>query len=51
LASIFKLFEDATSQDIKLEVKEMFQAKNCIVEHIADKKTKSSEEDDLNSIL
>jgi hypothetical protein len=47
LASIFKLFEDATSKDIKFDVKEIFQAKSCIVEHIADKRTKSSEEDEL----
>jgi hypothetical protein len=37
LASVYKLFEDATSRDMKFDVKEVFQAKNCIIENIADK--------------
>src|ERR1035437_63490 len=38
LASIFKLFEDASSKDLKFDVKEVFQAKSYIVEHISDRK-------------
>lgn len=47
LASIFKLFEDASSRDLKFDVKEVYQAKNCIVENIIDKPKKSGEEDIL----
>lgn len=36
LASTYKLFEDASSKDAKFDVKEVFQAKNCIIENIAD---------------
>jgi hypothetical protein len=45
LASIFKLFEDAASKDLKFEVGEIFQAKTCIVENIVDRPKKSSSED------
>lgn len=49
LASIFKVFEDATSTDYKFDVKEIYQAKNCIVEHIIDKpKSINSDEDFIN---
>lgn len=37
LASIYKTFEDGVSEDLKFDVKEIFQSKNCIVEHISDK--------------
>ena len=37
LASIFKLFEDASSKDLKFDVKEIYQAKTCIVENTIDK--------------
>lgn len=47
LASIFKLFEDAASKDLKFDVKEMYQAKSCIVENITDKPKKAEEEDIL----
>lgn len=47
LASIFKLFEDACSKDLKFDVKEIFQAKTCLVEHIVDKPKKTEEEDIL----
>jgi len=47
LASIFKLFEDASSKDLKFDVKEVYQAKNCIVENIIDKPKKTEEEDIL----
>ena len=47
LASIFKLFEDASSKDLKFDVKEVYQAKTCIVENIVDKPKKSGEEDIL----
>jgi|ERR1035437_1325955 hypothetical protein len=47
LASIFKLFEDASSKDLKFDVKEVFQAKSYIVEHISDRKKLPNEEEDL----
>jgi hypothetical protein len=47
LASIFKLFEDACSKDLKFDIKEIYQAKTCIVENITDKPRKSEEEDIL----
>lgn len=47
LASIFKLFEDAASHDLKFDVQEIYQAKTCLVEHITDKPRKSSEEEDI----
>lgn len=37
LASIYKIFENSTSKDIKFEPKEVFQAKNCLIEHIINK--------------
>jgi hypothetical protein len=46
LASIFKLFEDASSKDLKFDVKEIYQAKTCIVENIVDK-PKTHTADDL----
>jgi len=46
LASIYKLFEDSTSKTAKFDVKEMFQAKTCIIENIIDKPKKSSEFDE-----
>lgn len=47
LASIFKLFEDASSKDVKFDVREVFQAKNHLVEHVSDRKKSPSEEEDL----
>lgn len=47
LASIFKLFEDASSKDVKFDVREIYQAKNYIVEHISDRKKKPNDEEDL----
>ena len=47
LASIFKLFEDATSKDVKFDVREVYQAKSYIVEHVSDRKKSPSEEEDL----
>jgi len=47
LASIFKLFEDASSKDLKFDVREMYQAKTCIVEHIVDKPKTAQTEDIL----
>ena len=47
LASIFKLFEDASSKDVKFDVREVFQAKNYLVEHVSDRKKSPSEEEDL----
>lgn len=37
LASIYKLFENAVSTEIFFESKEIFQAKNCLVEHVLSK--------------
>jgi len=37
LASIYKIFEDNISREVKFNVNETFQAKNCIIEHIIDK--------------
>lgn len=37
LASIYKLFEDGVSDEVRFNVNEVFQAKTCIVEHIIDK--------------
>lgn len=48
LASIFKLFEDASSKDVKFDVREIYQAKTCIVEHIVDR-PKPAGGDDLLS--
>lgn len=49
-ASIYKVFEDATSQDTKFDLKEVYQSKNCIVEGIVNKPNKiiSPEEDLIN---
>jgi len=49
LASIFKLFEDVTSCDSKFDVEEVFQARSCIVEHIAGKPKKTTESQELLS--
>lgn len=48
LASIFKLFEDASSKDSKFDVKEMYQAKTCIIENIVDKPKKVGDDDILS---
>lgn len=47
LASIYKTFENGVSEDLKFDVKEIFQSKNCIVEHIADKPRVTQSEDEL----
>lgn len=48
LASVYKLFEDITSKDTKFEVKEIFQAKNCIIENISTKqKPNLNESEDI----
>jgi DNA mismatch repair ATPase MutS len=44
LASTYKIFENASSKDAKFDVKEVFQAKNCIIENIADSNKKSINE-------
>jgi DNA mismatch repair ATPase MutS len=41
LASTYKIFENASSKDAKFDVKEVFQAKNCIIENIADSNKRS----------
>jgi len=47
LASIFKLFEDASSKDLKFDVKEIYQAKTCIIENIVDKPKKVGDDEDI----
>ena len=47
LASIYKIFEDVVSSECKFDVKEVYQAKNCIVEHIVDKPKVTHSEDEL----
>ena len=50
LASIYKLFEDGVSDEVRFNVNEVFQAKTCIVEHIIDKPKsviKETEDDQL----
>lgn len=47
LASIFKLFENASSKDLKFDVKEIYHAKTCIVENIVDKPKRTGEEEDI----
>ena len=39
LASIYKLFEDCTSKETKFEVKEICQAKECLVEHVVERQS------------
>jgi hypothetical protein len=48
LASIYKTFENGTSNDVKFNVKEAFQAKNCIVENICDKPKNNNEDELIN---
>lgn len=45
-ASIYKIFEDISSKNTKFDVKEIFQAKTCIIENIIDKPTKNSSNSD-----
>lgn len=47
LASIYKIFEDVASSDCKFDVKEVYQSKNCIVEHVVDKPKATRSEDEL----
>jgi len=47
LASIYKVFEDIVSDDCKFEVNEIYQSKNCIIEHISDKPKIVNNGDDL----
>jgi hypothetical protein len=47
LASIYKVFENAVSSECKFDVKEVYQSKNCIVEHIVDRPKVTHPEDEL----
>lgn len=47
LASIYKIFENLVSSECKFDIKEVYQAKNCIVEHIVDKPKVLHSEDEL----
>lgn len=47
LASIYKIFEDVVSSELRFDVKEVYSAKNCIVEHICDKPKVQQSEDEL----
>jgi len=48
-ASIYKLFENTVSKTIKFEVKELVEAKDCVVESLTKEKPISKEEMDLYS--
>jgi hypothetical protein len=50
LASIYKLFEDTVSNDLRFDVQEVYQAKTCIVEHIVDKPRKIANTEDEDTI-
>jgi hypothetical protein len=47
LASIYKIFEDIASLDCKFDIKEVYQSKNCIVEHVIDKPKPTRPDDEL----
>jgi len=47
LASIYKVFENSVSSECKFDVKEVYQSKNCIVEHIVDRPKVIHSEDEL----
>ena len=47
LASIFKLFENASSKDLKFDVNEVYQSKTCIIENIIDKPKRIGEDEDI----
>jgi hypothetical protein len=47
LASVYKIFENSASKDVKFDVHEIFRAKSCIVENIADTKTTINESEQL----
>ena len=47
LASIFKVFEDISSKDSKFDVKEVYQAKNCIIENVIDRPKRNGDDDDI----
>ena len=49
LASIFKLFEDYSSKNLKFDAKEVYNAKTCIIENIVDKPRKTGEDEDVLS--
>jgi hypothetical protein len=47
-ASIYKVFEDASSMDMKFDVGEIYQSKNCIVENVIGRRSENANtEDDL----
>jgi len=47
LASIYKIFENVSSTSYKFDIKEIYQARNCIVEHLSDCKKPIPTEDQL----
>lgn len=47
LASIYKIFEDVISSEYKFDVNEIYQSKNCIIEHIVDKPKNKHTDDTL----
>jgi len=47
LASIYKLFENVVSNDLKFEINEIYQAKNMLVEHLTNKPVIIKEDDQL----
>lgn len=47
IASIYKIFEDIVSSDCKFDVKEIYQSKNSIIEHIVGKPKTVNADDQL----
>ena len=47
LASIYKLFENINSKEVKFEIDEIYQAKNSIVEHLIRKPSLLKEDDQM----
>jgi hypothetical protein len=50
LASIYKIFEDVVSSELKFDVKEVYSAKNCIVEHLSGAPKPQQTEDELINV-
>lgn len=48
MASIYKLFEDCSSDESKFDVNEIYQAKNCIIEHIVDRPSQKPIDEEID---
>jgi hypothetical protein len=47
MASIYKVFENVATNNDKFNVNEVYESRNCIIEHIIDKPKKLSNEEEL----